>query len=79
MQHNRKKRTYTDADLYDEKMICIISTGMLMKQNLKRFKIMKYVNILTPLIFLTPGVDWIMTKVVLKGNGYDENKVACRN
>ncbi|EXX59398.1 hypothetical protein RirG_189440 [Rhizophagus irregularis DAOM 197198w] len=72
MQCNRKKRTYADADLYDEEMFCIISTGMLMKQNL-RFKMMKYVNILTPLIFITPGVEWIITKVILKGNDYDEN------
>jgi hypothetical protein len=73
MQRNRKKRAYADADLYDEEMFCIISTGMLMKQNLKRFKMMKYVNILTPLIFLTPGIEWIITKVILKSNDYDEN------
>ncbi|PKC63537.1 hypothetical protein RhiirA1_537689 [Rhizophagus irregularis] len=45
MQCNRKKRTYADADLYDEEMFCIISTG----------------------------VEWIITKVILKGNDYDEN------
>ncbi|GES99318.1 hypothetical protein GLOIN_2v1878727 [Rhizophagus clarus] len=45
MQRNRNKRTYTDADLYDEEMFCIISTG----------------------------VEWIMTKVILRGNEYDEN------
>ncbi|GBB96419.1 hypothetical protein RclHR1_02750011 [Rhizophagus clarus] len=47
MQRNRKKRTYTDADLYDEEMFCIISTG----------------------------VEWIMTKVILRGNEYDENNI----
>ncbi|PKY57868.1 hypothetical protein RhiirA4_549837 [Rhizophagus irregularis] len=75
MQRNRKKRTYTDADLYDEDMFCIISTGMLMKQNLKRFKMMKCVNILTPLIFLTPGVEWQITKVILRGNDYEEDNI----
>ncbi|PKY41957.1 hypothetical protein RhiirA4_417075 [Rhizophagus irregularis] len=45
MQCNRKKRTYADADLYDEEMFCIISTG----------------------------IEWIITKVILKGNDYDEN------
>ncbi|CAB4386748.1 unnamed protein product [Rhizophagus irregularis] len=44
-QFSWKKRTYADADLYDEEMFCIISTG----------------------------VEWIITKVILKGNDYDEN------
>jgi hypothetical protein len=37
MQCNRKKRKY-ECDDDNEEMYCIISTGMLMKQKLKRFK-----------------------------------------
>ncbi|CAB5367799.1 unnamed protein product [Rhizophagus irregularis] len=42
---NRKKRSYDDADLYDEEMFCIISTG----------------------------IEWIMTKVILKSNSNGGN------
>ncbi|RGB37599.1 hypothetical protein C1646_40575 [Rhizophagus diaphanus] len=73
MQLNTKKRTATDANLDEDDMYCIVSTGMLMKQNFIRIN-GKSANILTlfiSLISLIPGVEWIITRVVQK----DDEKI----
>jgi hypothetical protein len=36
------------------------------------------VNILTPLIFLIPGIDWIITKVILRGGDNNDGSVGIR-
>lgn len=68
MQLNTKKRTFTDANLDEDDMYCIISTGMLMKQNFVGIN-GKSANILTPFISLIPGVEWVITRVIQTRDG----------
>jgi hypothetical protein len=68
-KRNRKKRSYDDADLY----VLHYFNWYANETKPKRFKMEKCGNILTSLIFLTPDIDWIMTKVILKGNSNGGN------